>query len=95
MNKRQERRLDFEKQEFLLPNSGFWLGARCRSNPRKLPPTLTKASGGADMSRRFWIGLVLTIPILVMTMGHLIPGFHLEHFISGMLPSLHRVHNFR
>ena len=36
-----------------------------------------------DMSRRFWIGLILTLPILVLAMAHLIPGFHLEHYVSG------------
>ncbi|ODU24268.1 MAG: copper-transporting ATPase [Verrucomicrobia bacterium SCN 57-15] len=36
-----------------------------------------------DMSRRFWFGLVLTAPIVVLAMAHLIPGFHLEHYISG------------
>ena len=37
---------------------------------------------GRDMSRRFWVGTVLTVPILVLAMGHLIPGFHLEHYLS-------------
>lgn len=30
-----------------------------------------------DMTRRFWIGLVLTIPVFLLEMGsHLIPGLH-------------------
>jgi Cu+-exporting ATPase len=36
-----------------------------------------------DMSRRFWVGLLLSIPVLVLAMAHLIPGFHLESFISS------------
>ena len=28
------------------------------------------------MTRRFWIGLVLTVPVLVLSMGDLIPGLH-------------------
>jgi Cu+-exporting ATPase len=35
-----------------------------------------------DMSRRFWIGLALTVPLLVLAMGHVIPGFHLEYYVS-------------
>lgn len=31
----------------------------------------------ADMSRRFWIGLVLTLPVLVMDMGPHLVGLHL------------------
>ncbi|MEO7672445.1 MAG: YHS domain-containing protein, partial [Pyrinomonadaceae bacterium] len=27
-----------------------------------------------DMTRRFWIGVVLTLPVLVLTMGEMIPG---------------------
>ena len=38
-----------------------------------------------DLSRRFWVGLVLTIPLLVLAMGHLIPGFHIEHYIPQRL----------
>jgi Cu+-exporting ATPase len=28
-----------------------------------------------DMTRRFWIGLVLTIPVLILSMGEFVPGF--------------------
>ncbi|MDQ3415475.1 MAG: copper-translocating P-type ATPase [Verrucomicrobiota bacterium] len=34
-----------------------------------------------SLARKFWIGLVLTAPVLVIAMGHLIPGFHLEALI--------------
>jgi Cu+-exporting ATPase len=36
-----------------------------------------------DMSRRFWVGLVLSLPVLVLAMAHLVPGVHLEHYISA------------
>ncbi len=29
-----------------------------------------------DMTRRFWIGLALTIPVLVLSMGAMVPGLH-------------------
>ncbi|MCH7807085.1 MAG: copper-translocating P-type ATPase, partial [Proteobacteria bacterium] len=35
----------------------------------------------ADMSRRFWVGAVLTAPLLVITMGELIPG--LRDLVTG------------
>lgn len=35
----------------------------------------------ADMTRRFWIGLVLTLPILVLEMGAHIPGLDLHRLV--------------
>jgi Cu+-exporting ATPase len=35
-----------------------------------------------DMQRRFWVGTVLTIPVLIAGMGDLIPGRPLEHWAS-------------
>ncbi|WP_419900902.1 heavy metal-binding domain-containing protein, partial [Roseomonas sp. USHLN139] len=35
----------------------------------------------ADMTRRFWIGLVLTLPILVLEMGAHIPGLAIHHLV--------------
>jgi Cu+-exporting ATPase len=34
-----------------------------------------------DMTRRFWIGLVLTIPVFVLEMGGHIPGLGLNHLV--------------
>jgi Cu+-exporting ATPase len=31
-----------------------------------------------SLSRKFWIALVLTIPVLILAMGHAIPGLHIE-----------------
>jgi Cu+-exporting ATPase len=36
-----------------------------------------------DMSRRFWIALSLSLPVLVLAMAHAIPGFHLEQVLSA------------
>ncbi|RAI55228.1 heavy metal translocating P-type ATPase [Roseicella frigidaeris] len=36
----------------------------------------------ADMTRRFWIGLVLTLPVVVLEMGGHIPGLGLHHLVS-------------
>jgi Cu+-exporting ATPase len=45
------------------------------------PATVTADSGPSheliDMTRRFWIGLVLTLPVLALEMGaHLVPALH-------------------
>jgi Heavy metal binding domain len=36
-----------------------------------------------DMTRRFWIGLVLTLPLLAFVMGDMRPGQPLRHLIPG------------
>ena len=35
-----------------------------------------------DMTRRFWVGLVLTVPLLAVAMSDLIPGQPLQHAVS-------------
>ncbi len=37
----------------------------------------------ADMSRRFWIGLALTVPLLLLSMGDMIPGLDLGSRIGA------------
>ena len=34
-----------------------------------------------SLSRKFWIGLAFTVPVLFIAMGHLIPGLHIERWI--------------
>ena len=48
----------------------------------------TVAGGGAEedgeirsLTRKFWIALVLTLPVFFLAMAHMIPGFHLEALI--------------
>ena len=36
-----------------------------------------------DMSRRFWIGAVLTLPIFILAMAHLIPALQNSEWVSG------------
>ncbi len=39
-----------------------------------------------EMTRRFWVGLALSVPLLIVAMGHLIPGWPLNRFAgSGVL----------
>src|SRR3984957_842588 len=35
-----------------------------------------------DMSRRFWAGLVLTIPVVILEMGNHVPALGLQHLVS-------------
>jgi P-type Cu+ transporter len=55
-----------------------------------LEPMTVTAEGGpepelVDMTRRFWIGLVLTLPLLAFVMGDMLPGAPLRHLIPGRL----------
>jgi Cu+-exporting ATPase len=36
-----------------------------------------------DMSRRFWISLVLTVPLLAIAMADMLPGMHVQHALSA------------
>jgi P-type Cu+ transporter len=38
-----------------------------------------------DMTRRLWIGLVLTVPLVVLEMGQHLPGLHLDQLVSPRL----------
>jgi Cu+-exporting ATPase len=35
-----------------------------------------------DMRRRFWVGVVLTVPLILIAMSDFVPGLHIEDFIS-------------
>jgi Cu+-exporting ATPase len=51
------------------------------------PRTVGTAEGPdpelVDMTRRFWIGLVLTLPLLAFVMGDMLPGQPLRHLLPG------------
>jgi len=36
-----------------------------------------------SLSRKFWIALVLTIPVLILAMGYAIPGLNTDAVIPG------------
>ena len=38
-----------------------------------------------SLSRKFWIALVLTIPVLILAMGHAIPGLHLDTIVPRQI----------
>ena len=41
-----------------------------------------------DMTRRFWICLALTVPLLLLSMGEMIPGLGLASLLGGPDPGL-------
>ncbi len=41
--------------------------------------------GIRSLSRKFWIALGLTIPVLVIAMGHAIPGLHIDSIIPKQI----------
>jgi P-type Cu+ transporter len=38
-----------------------------------------------DMTRRFWIGVALTLPLLAVMVSDILPGHPLQHLLSGQL----------
>src|SRR5205823_13571465 len=42
-------------------------------------------AGIRSLSRKFWIALVLTIPVLIIAMGHAIPGLHLDTIVPRQI----------
>ncbi len=58
------------------PICGMALEPRTLTAREEENPELT------DMTRRFWVGLVLTVPVFVMAMGEMLPGEPLRRFLS-------------
>ena len=58
------------------PVCGMALEPRVATAEEETNPELT------DMSRRFWIGLILTVPVLFLAMSEMIPGQPVEELIS-------------
>ena len=52
------------------------------------PVTVTQEGGASpelrDMTRRFWIGTALSVPMLVLEMGSHFPGLNLHHYVSAV-----------
>lgn len=38
-----------------------------------------------SLSRKFWIALVLTVPVLLLAMGHAIPGVHIDSIVPKQI----------
>ena len=70
-----------------IPKSSRTIPATARFAACALEPKTVGAEDSAEhaeitsLSRKFWIGLVFTVPVLFIAMGHLIPGLHIERWI--------------
>ena len=53
--------------------------------PLEISGTVEPNHERADMTRRFWVGLVLTLPVFILEMGTHIPGLKLETFVPPVL----------
>lgn len=51
--------------------------------PRSVSPEEAPNPEFKDMARRFWVSLVLTVPVLLMGMLGMMPGIRLEQTLSG------------
>src|SRR5438132_4711203 len=59
------------------PLCGMTLEARAPSAEEEASPEL------ADMSRRFWLSLILTLPLFLAAMADMLPGQSLRHAFAG------------
>jgi Cu+-exporting ATPase len=50
--------------------------------PKELAAPEEESHEAKDMSRRFWIGAVLSLPVLILAMAHLVPGLDLSRWIE-------------
>jgi Cu+-exporting ATPase len=51
--------------------------------PRTAAPEAEANPELADMTRRFWASLALSLPVVFIAMRHLIPGLHLEQYVPA------------
>src|SRR5262245_10464833 len=61
------------------PICGMALEPRSITGTGELNPELV------DMTRRFWVSLVLTLPVFLLVMSEMIPGQPVQHLLSGRL----------
>ncbi|HRK31268.1 MAG TPA: copper-translocating P-type ATPase [Tepidisphaeraceae bacterium] len=63
------------------PICGMALEPRTITAEHEADPELT------DMTRRFWVSVIFAMPVLVLAMGHLIPGNPFTHLASARVMS--------
>jgi len=42
-------------------------------------------SEAGSLARKFWVGVVLTVPILLLSLGKMVPGVAIDRFVPGLL----------
>lgn len=65
--------------------NGFGSCPKCGMalEPQTAMPQEEKSPELIDMTKRFWVSAVLTVPLIIITMGQHIPGFSIEDIATG------------
>jgi Cu+-exporting ATPase len=75
--------------EIVRPRPGFCPICGMALEPRTVTATKEENPELRDMTRRFWISLALTAPLLVVAMADMLPGMPVQHALpQGRLPWL-------
>src|SRR5205807_8849704 len=53
--------------------------------PKSIGGEERKRGETRSLSRKFWIALVLTIPVLLLAMGHVIPGLEIDSIVPKQI----------
>ena len=73
--------------EIVRPGPGSCPICGMALEPRTVTATEEENPELRDMTRRFWISLVLTVPLLAIAMADMLPGMPVEHALpAGWLP---------
>jgi len=73
--------------EIVRPGPGFCPICGMALEPRTVTATEEENPELRDMTRRFWITLILTVPLLAIAMVDMLPGMPIEHTLpAGWLP---------
>jgi Cu+-exporting ATPase len=73
--------------QIVRPGPGFCPICGMALEPRTVTATEEENPELRDMTRRFWISLILTIPLLTIAMVDMLPGMPIEHALpAGWLP---------
>ena len=73
--------------EIVRPGPGFCPICGMALEPRTVTATEEENPELRDMTRRFWISLILTVPLLAIAMVDMLPGMPIEHTLpAGWLP---------
>jgi P-type Cu+ transporter len=72
--------------EIVRPGPGSCPICGMALEPRAVTATQEDNPELRDMTRRFWVSLALTAPLLVIAMADMLPGMPIQHALPGWLP---------